>query len=207
MGNAWKKLIFFALPILVWNCNNAQKISVDTSQASGMMLSQALSLIQAAAASAGTAAAIPVSTQTISGDSWTCNLALYPNCENIYDVPVTAADTLSIAVTAVTGTSVVRLAVYAPGSALSGTNVLNGGTTDHTCPSPPTNANQNQSVTISQALSTLGTYRIAVGRDWGSSAGGSGTYTLTLTTTQSSMTAYTKTASNVNSQATGMSCP
>ncbi|EQA43785.1 hypothetical protein LEP1GSC050_1854 [Leptospira broomii serovar Hurstbridge str. 5399] len=180
--------------ILLSDCNQASRLSLDSSSATGLLLDQALSGLTYATQSS----------QSVN-DSWAC--PSLTNCQNVYDTQFVLSDTLTITVSAVTGASVLRLSVYGPGSALSGTNLINGSVNDRTCPSPPTNSNQNVGDSISLPISTLGVYRIAVGRDWGSSAGSSGTYTLKLSTTKSSMTSLLKTVTNTATLSSGMQCP
>ncbi|EPG76503.1 hypothetical protein LEP1GSC058_1377 [Leptospira fainei serovar Hurstbridge str. BUT 6] len=180
--------------ILLSDCNKADRLSLDSSSATGLFLDQVLSGLTYATQS----------TQSIN-DSWTC--PSLTNCQNVYDTQFVLTDVLTITISAVTGASVLRLSVYGPGSALNGTNLLNGSVNDRTCPSPPTNANQNVGDSISTTISTLGVYRIAVGRDWGSSAGSSGNYTLKVNTTKSSMTSLVKTVTNTVTLSSGMQCP
>lgn len=107
---------------------------------------------------------------------WACGVGV--DCQDVYDFVITnpiAADGLTVAVTAITGNSAIRLAVFGPGSALNGTNLINGGTTDHRCVAFDT----NDSVTVNNQTTT-GTYRVAIGRDNANSAGTSGTYSLSV---------------------------
>ncbi|TGK00349.1 hypothetical protein EHQ53_09580 [Leptospira langatensis] len=152
---------------------------------------------------AAAAAAVPTATETQS-DTWTCSFST--NCMEVYKLSFTQTDTLSIAVSSVTGGSVLRLAFYS-GTALNGTNLLNGSTNERTCPAPPTAGNQDQPDSTSLAIPSTGIYTLTVGRDWGASLSGTGTFSLNLSTTQSSMTGFTKTATDIATQATGMSCP
>ncbi len=113
-----------------------------------------------------------LSSITVNG-SWSCSVST--DCQDVFDIDIFAGNTVNINVTNVTGSSVVRMAVFAPGVALTGPNLLNGGITDQSCTS------QNASASTSFSTTLAGVYRIAIGRDWGSSAGSSGTYTLTVT--------------------------
>ncbi|PJZ68973.1 hypothetical protein CH373_07850 [Leptospira perolatii] len=189
-------IIFLGCILLSMSCQQAEKIELDSSKVSGALASLAFSEFQAAQA------IVPSLT---TDDSWSCSSLV--NCQNVYDVEFTATDTLTISVTSVTNASVLRLALYAPNVPLNGTNFLNGSTNDRTCPNPPTYLNQDQPDTVTTSITSTGVYQVVVGRDWNSSANSGGNYTLTLTTTASVMTNFTKTASNIPTQSTGMQCP
>jgi hypothetical protein len=103
-------------------------------------------------------------------NSWVCPDAT--NCQDVYDVVLDAPSDLTITVTKVTGPSVLRLAVYEPGMPLGGTNLLTNTTNERMC----SLANSSDSITIT--ISEPGTYRVAVGRDWGASSGANGSYAL-----------------------------
>ncbi|WP_244280547.1 hypothetical protein [Leptospira saintgironsiae] len=133
-----------------------------------------------------------------SSDYWHCSLSI--NCQNVYSLNLNQADTVTIAVNSVTGDSVVRLALFS-GSALNGTNLINGATTDREC------GGQNISDTIAVSIPSAGPYSLAVGRDWGNSADASGTYMLTLSSTLVSMSEFAKIYSNTATQSSGYSCP
>ncbi len=143
-------------------------------------------------------------------DSWNCASSV--NCENVYSLYVAApnsADSLNVSVTSVTGSSVPRLSVFGPGVPLSGINLLNGSTNDHVCPNPPGAGNQNANLSGSTpSLAGTGVYQVVVGRDWGSSGGAAGNYTLTVSQGSNAGFDYNgQTANNVPTQSTGMQCP
>jgi hypothetical protein len=151
----------------------------------------------------------PTALSTIN-DSWSCSASI--NCQNVYDYYLNnpaAGDSLSMNVTNVTGSSVVRMSVFGPGVALSGTNLINGSLNDHVCPHPPTGANQNASASASvTSLAGAGICRVAIGRDWGSSGGSSGTYTLTVSLSSGSIFNYVgPTSVNSATLSSGMQCP
>lgn len=129
--------------------------------------------------------------------SWTCLSG--QSCQDVYDVQLTAGTELMIDVTDVTGSSVVRLAVFPPGVGLNGNNLLTAGTFDSEC------EGQNQDVSTSVVATTTGTYRVAVGRDWGSSAGATGGYNLLLSA-DPGLDFLGRTVNDQNSQATGSRC-
>ncbi len=107
---------------------------------------------------------------------WSCASGV--SCQDVYDVTLPAGTVATLAVSSVTGSSVPRLAAFAPGQALTSASLLTGTTSDRSCVS------QNTSDSVTFKAPTTGTYRLAVGRDWGSSAGASGTYAVSLTADQ-----------------------
>ncbi|MBL8021482.1 MAG: hypothetical protein JNM27_17555 [Leptospirales bacterium] len=135
---------------------------------------------------------------------WNC--AASTDCQDVYDFTITnpiASDTLTVAATAITGSSAIRLAVFAPGSGLNGVNQINGGTTDHRC--VPFNTNDTVNVT-GQTLT--GTYRVALGRDWNNSGGNSGTYTLTVSFNAAKLTSLGQTVDDTATLLTAATtCP
>jgi hypothetical protein len=129
--------------------------------------------------------------------SWACGSGV--SCQDVYDIPFPAGANVTITVTSITGASVLRLGAFAPGVGLNGANLLTGPTSDRMC------GGQNVSDTVTFRAVTAGTYRIAVGRDWGSSAGASGNYSLTVTSS-TSLGIATQTENDVASMATGTRC-
>jgi hypothetical protein len=130
-------------------------------------------------------------------DGWNCASGV--SCQDVYDVALAANSDVTIAVTGVTGASVLRLGAFAPGVALSEANLLTGLASDRQC------VGQNTSDGVTFRAVSAGVYRIAVARDWGSSAGASGTYVLTVTSTQP-LTAGGQTAGDAPSGAAGSNC-
>jgi hypothetical protein len=123
-------------------------------------------------------------------NAWLC--ADTVNCQDVYDLVLAENTNLTVSVTQVTGPSVVRLAVYEPGIPLGGLNLLTGTSNDRRC------ALANAADAVEALAVPAGTYRIAIGRDWGFSSGASGTYTLDVTTDK----ALTPAGQTVNDQAT-----
>lgn len=67
-----------------------------------------------------------------SGDySWTCSSG--QNCQSVFDLNVPAGAVLSLRVNNVSSGSVAQIALYAPGVALGGTNLLTGTTKELRC--------------------------------------------------------------------------
>ena len=135
-------------------------------------------------------------TFTVAG-GWNC--AFLVNCQDVYDFVFPANTSVTIAVSGITGNSVLRLGVFGPGVALSGTNLLTGSNKDRMC------GGQNTSDSITFDTTSAGLYRIAVGRDWGSSAGAAGSYSLAVSGNHQ-FTAHGITANDAASEATGTVC-
>jgi hypothetical protein len=132
------------------------------------------------------------------GGTWDCANGV--SCQDVYDFNFSAGSTVTFAVTTVTGSSVVRLALFGPGVALDGVNLMMGSANDRQC------GGQNESDTVAYAIATSGSYRLAVGRDWGQSAGAGGSYSLSVTSA-TSFTAGAQTAEDTASLAAGTDCP
>ena len=129
--------------------------------------------------------------------SWTCGIGV--SCQDVYEFDFLANNTVRIQVADVTGASVLRLAAFAPGVPLNGQNLLTGVTNDRRC------LGQNLGETVGFRTGTTGRYRIAIGRDWGLSAGKSGNYTVTISSP--GMTAVIgQTANDQASGAVGSQC-
>jgi hypothetical protein len=129
---------------------------------------------------------------------WTCANA--ENCQDVYDIVLEANTELTIRVTQVTGPSVLRLAAYAPGVPLGGTNLLNSTTNERRC----SLANAADFVVVDTF--DAGTYRVGVGRDWGFSSGANGSYTLDVFTDKPLLLAG-QTVNDTQTQASSSSCP
>ena len=144
-----------------------------------------------------TATATFNATSTTVNAGWNCGSGV--SCTDVYDFTFSADANVTITVTAVTGASVLRLGAYNPGVPITGASLLTGVSNDRMC------VGQNASDTVIFKAVTAGTYRIAVGRDWGSSAGASGTYTLNVSATGTS-TFIGAAANDIASGATGTRC-
>lgn len=122
------------------------------------------------------------------------------DCQDVFDVMIEAGTEVTVAVTQVTGPSVVRLALYGPGMPLGGLNLLTNSTNDRRC------ALANASDSATALAESTGTYRVAVGRDWGFSSGASGTYTLDVFTDRE-LEPVGQTVDDQPTQASGAQCP
>jgi hypothetical protein len=129
---------------------------------------------------------------------WDCGSG--ENCQDVYDIDLPAGVNLTIAATNITGASVARAAVFEPGVGLDGTNLLTGASADYGC--GPQNADL---VTPPVAIASAGTHQVAIGRDWGYSAGSAGTYTLSIGVDAVLSTTPAQTVDDVNAEAPN--CP
>ena len=139
----------------------------------------------------------PTESYSFSG-SWSCGDG--SSCQDVYDIELESGMVLSVDVTNVTGASVPRLALFAPGVELDGINLLTGTTEDREC------VGQDMDDSFNYVASANGTYRLAVCRDWGSSAGGDGTYQVSITSSEPILPVV-QSEDGVESQATGSVCP
>ena len=111
-------------------------------------------------------------TQTISSD-WNCTAG--ESCQDVYEVYAPPMSTWTIGLANVTGSSNGRLAVYAPGIALGGFDIITGTGDEASCFGQDMNE-QFAGIPISAG----GVYRVAVTRDFGTSAGDSGSFDLVI---------------------------
>ena len=111
---------------------------------------------------------------------WNCASGV--NCQDVFDFTVAAGSVLTVRVNNVALGSASRIALYGPGVALGGANLLTGTTNELRCIIANdcnlfTGGEQKVGVTATQ----VGTYRLAVTRDWGFSCGATGTYHVEMT--------------------------
>lgn len=106
---------------------------------------------------------------TASG-AWDC--AAPYSCLDLYELAVAAGTTLTIDVGSVTGYSVVRMALYAPGDGVGDLNLLTNTVYDRSC------GPQDDGAHVEITADTAGTYTLVVGRDWPNSSNEAGTYEL-----------------------------
>lgn len=102
--------------------------------------------------------------------TWSCADSV--DCEDVYDFDLPASASVTAKVTAVTGASVPRLGLF-KGTGTTGNNVFTNAATD-LC------GTQDTELDAGPATVAAGHIRVAVGRDWGASAGSAGTYTITI---------------------------
>ena len=114
--------------------------------------------------------------------AWTCSSG--QNCQSVFDLNVPAGAVLNVRVSSVSSGSVSQIALYAPGVALGGINLLTGTTRELRCATGSGCSNpayalgeQKNGITATAA----GIYRFAVTRNWGISCGGSGTFRVDVT--------------------------
>ena len=139
-------------------------------------------------------------------DKWACGPPNDLNCQDVFDFTSAVATPITVTATPDTSSaSVVRLAVF-DGQALNGINQLNNNSTDRMCVA------QSQAETATtKAPLAVGLHRVAVGRDWNTSAGAGGNYTVTITTPDAPLSPLGNTVddgpSAFGASPTGTSCP
>ncbi|MEZ5006556.1 MAG: hypothetical protein R2728_07690 [Chitinophagales bacterium] len=130
--------------------------------------------------------------------NWACSTG--EDCQDVYEMEFKLGTQLSIVVDGVTNASVVKLAVYGPNSALGGTNLITGNTKELNC----NDQNEGESKFNLKVLDA-GIHKIAITRDWGSSAGSSGNYKLTIIASEKFKN-ISQTVDDVQSLASGDEC-
>jgi hypothetical protein len=146
----------------------------------------------------------PVVTSYGGSLGWVCLSG--QNCQDVFDFTIDAGSVLTIRVSNVSAGSVAQMALYAPGVAPGGTNLLTGTTRELRC---TTGADCNLFTAgehvDSYTAAVAGTYRLAVTRNWSNSCSGSGTYRLDVTSTKP-FTVLGQTVNDQLSLATGFEC-
>ena len=136
---------------------------------------------------------------------WAC--ASGASCQDVFDVEFTAGSTVTFEAKDTTGGSVLEVALYAPGTALGGTNLWTGDTTELRCNFVAGCGNNTAGQTVSDfVIPADGVYRFAVTRDWGNSCGSSGTYHVVITS-DTPIVSFNQSVNDVATQAAGTSCP
>lgn len=97
------------------------------------------------------------------------------SCRDVYAIEFSKGTRLSIQVSEITGSSVAQLAIYGPNSLIGGANILTGNTNELSCGGQ----NATESVVNVQIVES-GVHQISVSRNFGSSAGTTGDYKLTI---------------------------
>lgn len=110
---------------------------------------------------------------------WAC--ANGENCQDVFNITFAAATTVTFQATDVSDGSIVQLALYAPGTALGGTNLFTNTSNELRCANPGVCTNLAGESVTDFVITNAGLYRLAITRDWGSSCGGDGTYRLAIT--------------------------
>jgi hypothetical protein len=120
---------------------------------------------------------------------------------------MTSGTKVSFKVSNVSAGSVAELALYGPGSGLSGTNLFTGDATAVLCNRAASCSNNTSGQDIENfAITQTGTYRLAVVRNWGFSCESSGTYDLSVTSA-STFQALGQTSNDTATLSVGQSCP
>lgn len=130
--------------------------------------------------------------------NWDC--ATSEDCQDVYEMEFKLGTQLSIVVDGVTNSSVVKLAVYGPNSALGGTNIITGNSKELSC-----SGQEETASAFNVKVVDAGIHKIAITRDWGSSAGSSGNYKLTIIASDKFKN-ISQTVDDVQSLASGDEC-
>jgi hypothetical protein len=130
--------------------------------------------------------------------NWSCKIL--EDCQDVYEMEFKVGTQLSISVDGITDKSVVKLAVYGPNSILGGTNLITSTTKELNC-----NGQEKTESAFNVKVVDGGVHKIAITRDWGSSAGSSGNYKLTIIASEKFKN-ISQTVDDVQSLATGDEC-
>jgi hypothetical protein len=136
---------------------------------------------------------------------WACESG--DNCQDVFDMELTAGSIMTFQATETTGGSVLQVALYGPDEPLGGTNLFTGDTSELRCNYVSGCSNNTAGQMVNDfVVPADGTYRFAVTRDWGASCGGSGTYRLIIDS-DTGFPGVTQTVDDEPSLATDWSCP
>ncbi len=141
---------------------------------------------------------VPCSGQHVVLSGWDCLFS--ESCQDVFEIYLEAGSTLTVTHDQITGDSVSRLAAFAPGVPLSGVNLFWGTARDVAC------SGQDGSQSYTTQISQTGTYQVAVGRDWGASAGSAGTYRVSFDIGGGESPPPTQTVDDEASLALGPTC-
>lgn len=100
------------------------------------------------------------------------------SCQDVYEFDFEADTEMLFDIKNITGSSVIRYAIYAPGIDLGGDNLLNETIYEVKC------TDKDKSISDAVTIKTAGVYKLTVTRDWGLSSGLSGYYTLEVFATK-----------------------
>jgi len=122
----------------------------------------------------------PTSTLEQFTSDWDCT-SLNNSCQDVFELELTAGDSVSFATSAVGGSSASQIALYGPGTSLNGINLFTGSAHGWRC----TRGDGCNTYSAGESFSgflvaATGTYKFAVIRQWGSSCGNVGSYTATI---------------------------
>jgi len=137
---------------------------------------------------------------------WVCGTS--EDCQDVFEIDFKANSLVTFAATDVSTGSIVQVALYAPGVALGGTNLLTGSTNEYRCGyiSGTCSENEHGQLINDFLIPSAGTYRFAVTRDWGNSCGSDGTYKL-MVISDREFTVESQIVDDEPSQASGSECP
>ncbi len=136
---------------------------------------------------------------------WTCTTS--ESCQDVYDIEFSDGATVTFQATETTDGSVLQIALYAPGTALGGTNLFTSTNNELRCNFVSGCTNNTAGQTVNDfAIPAAGEYRLAITRDWGNSCGGSGTYRLIIASDKA-FSNPSLTVDDVATLAPGWECP
>ena len=139
------------------------------------------------------------------GFGWSCTNQ--EDCQDVFDLDLMSGSVVTFQATQTTGGSVVQIALYGPGVALGGTNLLTGDMSELRCyPGGDCTGNPEGVTAADVVISASGTYRFAVTRHHGNSCGSSGTYRIIIDSDMA-FSEVTQTVDDVATLAEGFSCP
>lgn len=131
---------------------------------------------------------------------WSCNPD--ESCQDVYEIGLTEGSSIGAIVRNVTGSSVVRAALFDPGAKLSGINRYTDDTTDFAC-----FAAGEEATYPPIPVNTGGVHQLAIGRDSAASSGDMGSYDLRVDIRDGYGTNANAALDDVPSQASGAECP
>jgi hypothetical protein len=133
--------------------------------------------------------------------SWACS---GNDCQSVWEVFLVKGST-TVGISGLTGNSIGQIALYAPGTALGGTNLLTNDTKELLyCTQQGNCSNGTSGVSKTLTLTTTGLYKFTATRNNGNSCGGSGDFQASITSTYP--ISANLTTSNVATQASGVTC-
>ncbi len=122
------------------------------------------------------------------------------DCQDVFEFTLSEPATAQLRVFSVEGSSVIRVAIHAPGIELGGVNILTNSTDDLQCV-----GQDEELVFFPVRLLVKGTYKLAITRDFLGSAGSTGFYEATLFTSKPASFGG-QIVDDVDSLATGGDC-
>lgn len=104
-------------------------------------------------------------------------------CQDVWEVKLVKGTKASFSISDLTGGSMGQIALYAPGVDLGGINLFTGNTNELSCTNTGNCDNGVTGVTTEISITKSGTYHFVATRNNNESCGSSGTYTVTILST------------------------